>query len=82
MPTFLVFPNELLLEPNDDDKVGEEDTTEMKTIEKKGEEEKIESVHIESNKDNIDVTQTATPTDTSTISKSTAPMTEQECVVH
>ncbi|KAH1114526.1 hypothetical protein J1N35_007904 [Gossypium stocksii] len=39
-------------------------------------------MHIESDKDEADVTQTATPVNTTTTLNSTARMTEQECVVH
>ncbi|XP_012472360.1 uncharacterized protein LOC105789533 [Gossypium raimondii] len=65
----------------DDDEDGTETTAE-KNIEKEGKEEKIESVHIESNKDEANITQTSTPATTTTTPKSTTPMTEQERVIH
>ncbi|KAH1091743.1 hypothetical protein J1N35_019000 [Gossypium stocksii] len=51
-------------------------------LQKRGEEEKTISMHIESHKDDADVTQTATLADITTTSNSTAPMTVQECAVH
>ncbi|KAK5824879.1 hypothetical protein PVK06_019666 [Gossypium arboreum] len=53
-----------------------------KKIGKEGEEEKTESMHIESHKDVADMTQTSTPATTVTTLKSTAPMTEQECAIY
>ncbi|KAH1082860.1 hypothetical protein J1N35_022621, partial [Gossypium stocksii] len=45
-------------------------------------EKKTKSVHVESNKDELDITQTSTPATPATIPKSIALMTEQEHVIH
>ncbi|KAK5771015.1 hypothetical protein PVK06_047184 [Gossypium arboreum] len=47
-----------------------------------GEKEKSKPVHIESDKDDVDVTQTIVPTDATTTPNSNAPLTEQEHVIH
>ncbi|KAH1122367.1 hypothetical protein J1N35_005527, partial [Gossypium stocksii] len=81
MPTLLVFPKELLLELDDDDDNGEETIAKNKTTKQEGEVEKIESVYVESDKDDEDVTQATAPVSTTT-TLTTAPMTEQERAVH
>ncbi|KAH1039087.1 hypothetical protein J1N35_040830 [Gossypium stocksii] len=73
---------ELLLELEDDDEDGEEATAKTKHIEKEGDVEKIESMHVESDKDEADIVQTSTPATPATKPKSTTPMTKQERVVH
>ncbi|KAH1107742.1 hypothetical protein J1N35_011510 [Gossypium stocksii] len=77
MPTFPIFLKELLLELEDDDENGEEAIVKKKNTEKEGEEEKTEFVHIESDKDEADMTQTSTPATTATTPKSVAPMTKK-----
>ncbi|KAH1039231.1 hypothetical protein J1N35_040974 [Gossypium stocksii] len=82
MPTFPIFPKELLFEHKNGDEDGEEATVEKKNMEKEGEEEKTKFVHIEYDKDEADMTQTSTPATTATTPKFVAPMTEQERVIH
>ncbi|KAH1039865.1 hypothetical protein J1N35_041608 [Gossypium stocksii] len=83
MPTFPIFPKELLLEPEEDNGKGEESTTEKQTIEQEREAEKTESIHVESEKEDEDVTQATAPTDTiTTTQRLKAPMVVQECAVH
>ncbi|KAK5825664.1 hypothetical protein PVK06_020522 [Gossypium arboreum] len=66
----------------DDDEDGEEATAEKKNIENKGEEEKTESVHIESDKDKANMTQTYTLATIASTLKSITSLTEQEHAIH
>ncbi|KAH1032062.1 hypothetical protein J1N35_044236 [Gossypium stocksii] len=61
MPAFLMFPKELLLEPDEENDEGEEPTTKKQTTEHEGEVEKTKFVHVESEKEDDDVTQAPTP---------------------
>ncbi|KAH1047003.1 hypothetical protein J1N35_037787 [Gossypium stocksii] len=71
----------LLLEPQEEDDDGEEHTVEKQATKQEEEVEKIKSVHVKSEKEDDDVTQATTPTETTTMS-TTAPMAKQELAIY